>query len=156
MCTSDIFLGLLAILFPPIAVWIKRGICSADSLINILLCCLGYIPGLIHAWYIVAKYPESDPDGYENLEYGNAGQGPARGDSVTYYYVNQEQSRAAGRGGREVRTERGPQRGYGTNEGAGAGAPAPAAQTQGQPQAGENAIPPSYEQAVGGDHKVQT
>jgi hypothetical protein len=31
-------------------VWIKRGICTADSLINIALCCLGYIPGLLHAW----------------------------------------------------------------------------------------------------------
>lgn len=39
MCGSDILLGLLAILFPPLAVWVKRGICSADSLINILLCC---------------------------------------------------------------------------------------------------------------------
>ena len=40
MCGSDIFLGLIAILFPPIAVWVKRGICSADSLINIALCCM--------------------------------------------------------------------------------------------------------------------
>lgn len=39
MCGSDIFLGLLAILFPPLAVWVKRGICSVDSLINIALCC---------------------------------------------------------------------------------------------------------------------
>lgn len=39
MCGSDIFLGILAILFPPLAVWVKRGICSADSLINIALCC---------------------------------------------------------------------------------------------------------------------
>jgi hypothetical protein len=31
-------------------VWVKRGICSADSFINIALCCLGYLPGLIHAW----------------------------------------------------------------------------------------------------------
>lgn len=28
-----------------------------DSLINILLCVLGYFPGLIHSWYIIAKYP---------------------------------------------------------------------------------------------------
>lgn len=28
-----------------------------DSLINILLCVLGYLPGLIHSWYIIAKYP---------------------------------------------------------------------------------------------------
>jgi uncharacterized membrane protein YqaE (UPF0057 family) len=38
MCGSDIFLGLVAIIFPPLAVWVKRGICSADSLINIALC----------------------------------------------------------------------------------------------------------------------
>jgi uncharacterized membrane protein YqaE (UPF0057 family) len=38
MCGSDIFLGLVAVLFPPLAVWVKRGICSADSLINIALC----------------------------------------------------------------------------------------------------------------------
>ena len=50
MCSTDIFLGLLAILFPPLAVWVKRGICSADSVINICLCCLGFIPGLLHAW----------------------------------------------------------------------------------------------------------
>ncbi|CAI4210767.1 unnamed protein product [Parascedosporium putredinis] len=58
MCSADIFLGVLAILFPPLPVWVKCGICSADSLINILLFFLGYIPGLIHAWYIIAKYPD--------------------------------------------------------------------------------------------------
>lgn len=42
MCGSDIFLGLVAILFPPLAVWVKRGICSADSLINIALCSKPY------------------------------------------------------------------------------------------------------------------
>ena len=31
-------------------VWVKRGICSCDSIINIALCMLGYLPGLIHAW----------------------------------------------------------------------------------------------------------
>ncbi|KAF8417038.1 hypothetical protein EV426DRAFT_389403 [Tirmania nivea] len=58
MCSTDSFLALLAVLFPPLAVWVKRGICSADSLINFALCCLGYLPGLLHAWYIIAKYPE--------------------------------------------------------------------------------------------------
>ena len=43
MCSTDIFLGLLALVFPPVAVWVKRGICSADSVINILLCVLGYV-----------------------------------------------------------------------------------------------------------------
>lgn len=61
--------------------WVKRGICSADSLINIALCCLGYLPGLIHAWYIILQYP--DPYDYEqvhNQEHGGEG-------TVTYYYV---------------------------------------------------------------------
>ncbi|KAI1002616.1 hypothetical protein K3495_g5580 [Podosphaera aphanis] len=60
MSANDILLGLLAIIFPPIAVWVKRGVCSADSLINLLLCALGGIPGLLHAWYIITKYPEDE------------------------------------------------------------------------------------------------
>ncbi|EPE06749.1 stress response rci peptide [Ophiostoma piceae UAMH 11346] len=80
MCSTDIFLGLLALVFPPVAVWVKRGICSADSVINILLCVLGYIPGLIHAWYIIAKFPEPDYD-YEVLNQD------AEGGRVTYYVV---------------------------------------------------------------------
>lgn len=54
---SDIFLVVLSVLFPPLPVWIRRGICSCDSVINICLFLLGYFPGLIHSWYIIAKYP---------------------------------------------------------------------------------------------------
>ncbi|KAI6247327.1 Plasma membrane proteolipid 31 [Erysiphe necator] len=60
MNDSDIFLGLIAILFPPFPVWVKRGLCSADSLINICLCALGGIPGILHAWYIISKYSHHD------------------------------------------------------------------------------------------------
>ena len=56
-CFSDIFLVIVLVLFPPLPVWIRRGICLMDSLINILLCILGYFPGLIHSWYVIAKYP---------------------------------------------------------------------------------------------------
>jgi len=65
MCDGpDLFLCVLAVLFPPIAVWVKRGICSADSFINIALLILGYLPGLIHAWYIISAYPS---ESYEPL-----------------------------------------------------------------------------------------
>ena len=57
LCFSDLFLIVLSVLFPPLPVWIRRGCCSCDSLINIALCMLGYFPGLIHSWYIIAKYP---------------------------------------------------------------------------------------------------
>ena len=63
--------------------WVKRGICSADSIINIALCCLGVLPGLLHAWYIVLKYP--DPYEYEHLS--NEEGGHSRGGSRTYIVV---------------------------------------------------------------------
>ena len=46
---SDVFLVLIAILFPPAAAAMVAG-CSCDLLINILLTLLGYIPGHIHAF----------------------------------------------------------------------------------------------------------
>ncbi|KAF3932316.1 hypothetical protein ABW19_dt0207866 [Dactylella cylindrospora] len=71
MCGVDCFLAILAVLFPPIAVWVKRGVCSGDSIINIALMCLGYLPGLLHAWYIIAKYPDPLSYSYESIEGGN-------------------------------------------------------------------------------------
>lgn len=35
-----------------VGVFLKRG-CGADILINILLCILGWLPGVIHAWWII-------------------------------------------------------------------------------------------------------
>lgn len=52
---SDLCKILFAILLPPLGVFLERG-CGADFLINILLTVLGYIPGIIHALYIILKY----------------------------------------------------------------------------------------------------
>ncbi|KAK3111877.1 plasma membrane proteolipid Pmp3 [Teratosphaeriaceae sp. CCFEE 6253] len=52
---SDIIKILLAIFLPPVGVFLERG-CGADFLINIVLTVLGYIPGIIHALYIILKY----------------------------------------------------------------------------------------------------
>lgn len=49
-------------------VWVKRGICSADSLINICLCALGGIPGILHAWYIISQYPHQEQGGLCDAE----------------------------------------------------------------------------------------
>lgn len=38
--------------------WIKRGIVSCESVICILLCLLGYVPGVLYAIYIVLEYPD--------------------------------------------------------------------------------------------------
>ena len=181
MCGTDVFLGILAIIFPPIAVWVKRCLCSADSLINLALCCkssphiipkqkptnnlthlscnpgLGFLPGLLHAWYIIFTYP--DPT-YEELAQHDAEQGHhgGNGGTVTYYYVQQHQ----GHPQYSAPTARS-QAGYGTVN-ATPNAQFPAAQGQGfvpsgAAQAGGSsgegeAPPPSYQQATG-DHKVQ-
>ncbi|KAF9375418.1 plasma membrane proteolipid Pmp3 [Podila verticillata] len=52
---SDIFKFIFAVIFPPLGVLMERG-CGSDLLINILLTCLGFIPGIIHAFYIILKY----------------------------------------------------------------------------------------------------
>jgi len=130
-------------------VWIKSGICTADSLINILLCTLGYIPGLIHAWYIISLYPELSDHEYETIPNDEGENG-----RVTYYYVNHRPNEEALGQQRLPQGQRHPQqsqRGYGTTQ----GTAVPGEQQRGESSA-EGGVPPSYEQAVKGDHKVQT
>lgn len=49
-----ILLIVLAILLPPVAVFLKKG-AGKDLVINIILCLLFYIPGIIHALWIVTR-----------------------------------------------------------------------------------------------------
>lgn len=42
---------ILSIIFPPIAVFMKRGF-SGALLLNILLTALGWLPGVIHAFLV--------------------------------------------------------------------------------------------------------
>lgn len=65
----DCILAILAFICPPIPVAIKRGLCSADFFINIALCLLGWVPGLIHAWYIILTNPQEFPDDIERQIY---------------------------------------------------------------------------------------
>lgn len=45
---------IIAILLPPLGVFLQVGL-GGDFWINILLTLLGYIPGLVHAIWIIAK-----------------------------------------------------------------------------------------------------
>ncbi|KAF8480285.1 UPF0057-domain-containing protein [Russula ochroleuca] len=51
---NELALYFLAIFIPPMAVFFKTG-CHADVWINIFLWILGWIPGVIHAWWIISK-----------------------------------------------------------------------------------------------------
>ncbi|KIW74059.1 plasma membrane proteolipid 3 [Fonsecaea pedrosoi CBS 271.37] len=57
---SDICKIILAIILPPLGVFLERG-CNADFFINILLTILGYIPGIIHALYVERRARSSSP-----------------------------------------------------------------------------------------------
>jgi uncharacterized membrane protein YqaE (UPF0057 family) len=50
----DVVRILIAILLPPLGVFLQVGI-GLQFWINILLTLLGYIPGIIHAVYIIVK-----------------------------------------------------------------------------------------------------
>jgi len=49
---EDFLLIILAIILPPIPVLIKRG-CGCEFLLSIILTIIGWIPGVIYAWYII-------------------------------------------------------------------------------------------------------
>ncbi|CDO95600.1 unnamed protein product [Kluyveromyces dobzhanskii CBS 2104] len=63
-CTvSDLILYVVAIIFPPVAVGLRSGLCSSDLLLNVLLTTFGFLPGMIHAfYYITVTSPLRDPE----------------------------------------------------------------------------------------------
>ncbi|KAF2829457.1 UPF0057-domain-containing protein [Ophiobolus disseminans] len=164
MCGTDCFLMLLAVLFPPIGVWVKKGICGADSLINLALCCLGFLPGLLHAWYIILQNPEQY-EHYQQVPDGERG-------GTTYYVVSHEPGRQAQpsygtvgsqpNGGQFPGQQSGGVGSFGgqrqknaTVAKKGAPASAPVAREGGEGSSNPEGPPPTYADVIKGDHKVQ-
>jgi len=52
--TNTLLMVIIAILIPPLAVGLKKGI-GAPLIINIVLTLIFWIPGLIHALYVILK-----------------------------------------------------------------------------------------------------
>ena len=81
----------IALFLPPLAVLLRRG-CSLDLLINLLLTFHGWLPGVLHAWYIVLRYNSRrkrevvvrekpvryDDDYYDTRRHSRRGYGPDR------------------------------------------------------------------------------
>jgi hypothetical protein len=145
-------------------VWVKKGLCSADSLINLALCCLGFLPGLLHAWYVILQNPDPH-DAYQQVPADGE-----RGDGRTTYYVITHEQPAGrqhtyGTVGSQPSNGQFPGQQSGvTNSFAQAkgnktkgGAPAAAA----APQSAEGSSsqpegpPPTYADVIKGDNKVQ-
>ena len=51
---NKLLLIILAIILPPIAVLLKKGV-GKELVLNIILCLLFFLPGLIHALWVVTK-----------------------------------------------------------------------------------------------------
>jgi uncharacterized membrane protein YqaE (UPF0057 family) len=51
---NKIVLVILAILLPPVAAFLNNG-AGKDLLINIVLCLFFYVPGILHALWLVLK-----------------------------------------------------------------------------------------------------
>ena len=51
---NKLVLIILALLIPPLAVFLKKGV-GKDFFINLLLTIIIWIPGMIHALYVVTK-----------------------------------------------------------------------------------------------------
>jgi len=71
---SDIILILVTIVFPPAGAFFVAG-CGCDLLINILLTILGYIPGHIHAFWLIYRKMRAEEQfgdgGYRYVGSGN-------------------------------------------------------------------------------------
>jgi uncharacterized membrane protein YqaE (UPF0057 family) len=53
--SMDVLRIIIAILLPPLGVFLQVGI-GKHFWINIVLTILGYIPGIVHAVWVIAKY----------------------------------------------------------------------------------------------------
>ncbi|KAG6372716.1 hypothetical protein JVT61DRAFT_6303 [Boletus reticuloceps] len=68
-----VILIILAWIFPPVAVALLSG-CGPDLCLNILLTILGWLPGCLHAFWLVLKRAEAnDRYGYKNWTYAGMG-----------------------------------------------------------------------------------
>jgi uncharacterized membrane protein YqaE (UPF0057 family) len=54
----DVIRVIVAIILPPLGVFLQVGL-GGQFWINILLTLFGYIPGIVHAVYIIATRPEA-------------------------------------------------------------------------------------------------
>ncbi|KAK4539955.1 hypothetical protein LTR36_009925 [Oleoguttula mirabilis] len=58
MAIGGLVLGVIAVFLPPLAVIARAG-CGASLLINIVLLFLGWVPAVLHAWFVILDKPNA-------------------------------------------------------------------------------------------------
>ena len=56
LTSGDIIKFIVAFFLPPLAVYMEKKDCDKDVLINLILSLLFWVPGILHAFYIILKY----------------------------------------------------------------------------------------------------
>uniref|UniRef100_A0A060T7Q8 ARAD1D01540p n=1 Tax=Blastobotrys adeninivorans TaxID=409370 RepID=A0A060T7Q8_BLAAD len=135
LLTSDLLLALLGLFIPPFPVMVKTGVCSAHTLINIVLSILGGVPGVIHCWYIIISHPD------DGIPFLNSPQG-------NYALVPDAEAQAGSSGRSEGSVSPG-------GPALSSQAPAQSAQQYADEPGSSNAGPPPAYGAIVGDNKVQ-
>jgi uncharacterized membrane protein YqaE (UPF0057 family) len=54
LTTSKLLLVIIAILLPPLAVWLKSN-SLGSTLLNLVLCVFFWLPGILHALWVVLR-----------------------------------------------------------------------------------------------------
>lgn len=87
----DIFLAYLAVISPPLTVWIKSGFFSLDFWLNIWICIILFLIfpwfGTLHAWYVIIRGPKEKIDYHIQL-LSEPQPRAGRGRRVTITYVS--------------------------------------------------------------------
>ncbi|KAH0445796.1 hypothetical protein KCU90_g140, partial [Aureobasidium melanogenum] len=94
---GGLFLAIVALFLPPLSV-LKRTGCDHHLFINIVLTLFGWTPGILHAWYIILRFPDGRraAELREDVRQGRAkvvyqGYGlPAIGAGTYYFPAHQE------------------------------------------------------------------
>lgn len=55
---GGLLLGIIAFFLPPLAVIVRAG-CGASLLINCVLLFLGWLPAVLHAWFVILDKPNA-------------------------------------------------------------------------------------------------
>eukprot|EP01115_Flamella_aegyptia_P013503 TRINITY_DN72271_c0_g1_i1.p1 TRINITY_DN72271_c0_g1~~TRINITY_DN72271_c0_g1_i1.p1 ORF type:complete len:82 (-),score=2.53 TRINITY_DN72271_c0_g1_i1:253-498(-) len=55
---GDLILCILAIFLPPLPVLLKVG-CTCQFCLNIILCLILWLPGILHAWWVICTYGQT-------------------------------------------------------------------------------------------------
>ncbi|TKA66958.1 hypothetical protein B0A55_09030 [Friedmanniomyces simplex] len=98
MVLGGLALALLAIFLPPLAVLLRTG-CDGNFLLNIILLFLGWIPAVLHAWYVILAHPSAGQrrreqgGGFERWRSGSGGGGGSVGSRGSdYSYARSRES----------------------------------------------------------------